>query len=142
MKRNVEVLRPGRCGHLIGFRSIFEFSGLEREAGKAEDVSSRRGAFKEVSITWPFLPLPQFPPSATARMEKPSTHPKIRPESVHDSFASLTPPALTTEQERKTWRKVDLRLMPMLALLYLFSFLDRGTSRVHGFPSRTSYPTT
>lgn len=36
------------------------------------------------------------------------------------------PPTLTSEQEAKLWRKVDLRLMPILALMYLLSFLDRG----------------
>ena len=36
------------------------------------------------------------------------------------------PPALTPEQEKALYRKVDLKLMPILALLYLCSFLDRG----------------
>ena len=36
------------------------------------------------------------------------------------------PPPLTPEQERKLWRKIDLWLMPMLTLMYLCSFLDRG----------------
>lgn len=36
------------------------------------------------------------------------------------------PPTLTPEQEKRLWRKIDVRLMPILALLYLFSFLDRG----------------
>lgn len=36
------------------------------------------------------------------------------------------PPTLTVEEERKLWRKIDIRLMPILALMYLFSFLDRG----------------
>ncbi|KAJ6498889.1 MFS general substrate transporter [Mycena sanguinolenta] len=36
------------------------------------------------------------------------------------------PPTLTVEEERKLWRKIDLRLMPILSLLYLASFLDRG----------------
>jgi hypothetical protein len=36
------------------------------------------------------------------------------------------PPDLTPEQEKKLWRKIDLRLMPILSLMYLFSFLDRG----------------
>ncbi|KAF9558966.1 MFS general substrate transporter [Agrocybe pediades] len=36
------------------------------------------------------------------------------------------PPTLTAEQERKLWRKVDLRLMPILSLMYLLSFMDRG----------------
>ncbi|KAF8199837.1 MFS general substrate transporter [Mycena galopus ATCC 62051] len=36
------------------------------------------------------------------------------------------PPTLTAEEERKLWRKIDLRLMPILSLMYLASFLDRG----------------
>ncbi|RDB15672.1 putative transporter C11D3.18C [Hypsizygus marmoreus] len=41
--------------------------------------------------------------------------------------ASLPPPPnLTPEQEKKLWRKIDARLMPILALLYLLSFIDRG----------------
>ncbi|KAJ7072697.1 MFS general substrate transporter [Mycena amicta] len=36
------------------------------------------------------------------------------------------PPALTEEQERKLYRKLDIRIMPILALMYLLSFLDRG----------------
>ncbi|KAG0692234.1 MFS general substrate transporter [Suillus ampliporus] len=35
-------------------------------------------------------------------------------------------PMLTPEQERRLWRKIDLRLMPILSLMYLLSFLDRG----------------
>lgn len=36
------------------------------------------------------------------------------------------PPTLTVEEENKLWRKIDLRLLPILSLIYLFSFLDRG----------------
>ncbi|KAJ7105402.1 MFS general substrate transporter [Mycena crocata] len=36
------------------------------------------------------------------------------------------PPTLSTEEERKLWRKIDLKLMPILSLMYLLSFLDRG----------------
>ncbi|KAI9449179.1 MFS general substrate transporter [Lactarius psammicola] len=36
------------------------------------------------------------------------------------------PPTLTPEQERALYRKVDLRLMPVVTSMYLFSFLDRG----------------
>ncbi|KAF8835337.1 MFS general substrate transporter [Paxillus ammoniavirescens] len=35
-------------------------------------------------------------------------------------------PALTAAQQTKLWRKIDLRLLPMVALMYLFSFMDRG----------------
>ena len=38
------------------------------------------------------------------------------------------PPQLTPEQERTLYRKVDLWLMPILTLMYLSAFLDRGTS--------------
>jgi hypothetical protein len=36
------------------------------------------------------------------------------------------PPALSLEQEKALYRKIDLRLMPILSLMYLCSFLDRG----------------
>ncbi|KAF7358572.1 hypothetical protein MSAN_01195400 [Mycena sanguinolenta] len=36
------------------------------------------------------------------------------------------PPILSAEEERKLWRKIDLKLMPILTLMYLMSFLDRG----------------
>ena len=35
-------------------------------------------------------------------------------------------PELTPEQERRLWRKIDLRLLPMLGLMYLMPYLDRG----------------
>ncbi|KAF8965756.1 MFS general substrate transporter [Flammula alnicola] len=49
------------------------------------------------------------------------------------------PPTLTEEQERKLWRKIDLRLMPILSLMYLLSFLDRGNignARLQGLQSQ------
>jgi hypothetical protein len=36
------------------------------------------------------------------------------------------PPQLSDVEEKKLWRKVDKRLMPILTLLYLLSFIDRG----------------
>jgi len=45
------------------------------------------------------------------------------------------PPTLTPEQERALYRKVDLRLMPILASMYLLSFLDRGLSPFMCAPS-------
>ena len=38
------------------------------------------------------------------------------------------PPNLTPEQEKRLYRKIDLRLMPILTLMYLCSFLDRSKS--------------
>ena len=48
---------------------------------------------------------------------------------IHDFGGDTTlppPPALTEEEEKRVWRKVDLKLMPILTLMYLASFLDRG----------------
>ncbi|KAI5118654.1 hypothetical protein M0805_002574 [Coniferiporia weirii] len=36
------------------------------------------------------------------------------------------PPVLIAEQEKQLYRKIDYRLMPILSLIYLCSFLDRG----------------
>ena len=36
------------------------------------------------------------------------------------------PPVLTPQEEARLWRKIDLRIMPILTLMYLFSFVDRG----------------
>ena len=36
------------------------------------------------------------------------------------------PPTLTQEEEAALYRKIDWRLMPILTLMYLCSFLDRG----------------
>lgn len=35
-------------------------------------------------------------------------------------------PTLTSEQEKKLWRKVDRRILPILILMYLSSFMDRS----------------
>ena len=85
----------------------------------------------------PLLPLVLFgfPFSMAAKEEKSSTaclehHSKSTPAS----FDSLTPPTLTPEEETKIWRKIDMRLMPILTLLYLFSFLDRGISHHFSAP--------
>jgi hypothetical protein len=36
------------------------------------------------------------------------------------------PPKLSAAEEKKLWRKIDLRLMPILSMMYLMSFMDRG----------------
>lgn len=38
------------------------------------------------------------------------------------------PPTLSAAEAKKLYRKIDLRLMPILTLMYLCSFLDRGPS--------------
>jgi len=36
------------------------------------------------------------------------------------------PPQLSVAEEKKLWRKVDLRLLPILALLFLVCYIDGG----------------
>ena len=54
--------------------------------------------------------------------------------AVKDDFggeSSLPPPPILTEaQERKLYRKIDVRLMLILTLLYLCNSLDRGESHL------------
>lgn len=38
-------------------------------------------------------------------------------------------PVFTSEQSRKTLRKIDYRLVPFLTSLYIISFVDRGNSK-------------
>lgn len=51
-------------------------------------------------------------------------------ETISPTFADLTP-----EQEAKLWRKVDLRLMPILTLMYLYAFSPQHSP----FPILTSW---
>ncbi|KAG2336264.1 hypothetical protein BDR05DRAFT_836487, partial [Suillus weaverae] len=48
-------------------------------------------------------------------------------------------PVLTPEQEKKLWRKIDMRIMPMLSLMYLLAFLDRsniGNAKLEGLETQ------
>jgi hypothetical protein len=45
--------------------------------------------------------------------------------SAHDA-SIIEPSDISPEAERKLIRKLDLQLIPVIVLLYLFSFLDRG----------------
>ena len=44
-------------------------------------------------------------------------------ERVEDSVRSVN---LTPAQEKKIWRRIDLRLVPIITVIYLFAFMDRG----------------
>ncbi|KAI0325815.1 MFS general substrate transporter [Cubamyces sp. BRFM 1775] len=46
-----------------------------------------------------------------------------------------SPPNLTEEEERRIWRKVDMRLLPILTVMYLVGSLDRsniGNAKLQG----------
>lgn len=67
-------------------------------------------------------------------VDKPSPIYLEHPSKIaSDSCGLLTAPTLTLEEEEKAWRKIDIRLIPILALLYFFFSLDRGTA--HQFSS-------
>ncbi|KAF1816253.1 MFS general substrate transporter [Eremomyces bilateralis CBS 781.70] len=62
--------------------------------------------------------------------DKPA-RPQTRSDLVKEIDAMVMAPGVTRESfahldEKKILRKMDMRLIPMLALLYLLSFLDRG----------------
>ncbi|KAI0649702.1 MFS general substrate transporter [Trametes meyenii] len=45
------------------------------------------------------------------------------------------PPILTADEERRLWRKIDLRLIPIATILYLVSYVDRsniGNAKLQG----------
>ena len=74
-------------------------------------------------------------------MEKPSTHQfedaiiekspyradcKHNETSTDAERSSLGPPTFEDVDEAAVLRKMDIRLIPMLSMLYLLAFLDRG----------------
>lgn len=59
--------------------------------------------------------------------EKPDAiHGEDGSKSYNPNFVGGDDVDLNMVDEAKTLRKMDIRLLPMLALLYLLSFLDRG----------------
>ncbi|KAJ6477042.1 MFS general substrate transporter [Mycena sanguinolenta] len=67
-------------------------------------------------------------------LEKTSTQLAVRSSAESDSLTTLT-----AEEERKLGRKIGLRLMPILSLMYLASFLDRsniGNARLQGLETQ------
>ncbi|KAH7407991.1 major facilitator superfamily domain-containing protein [Cadophora sp. MPI-SDFR-AT-0126] len=68
---------------------------------------------------------------------KPGEPPAVHCESVIDpiGFGELGPPQYDAAATRRLLRKLDFRLLPFFALLYLLSFLDRtniGNARLFG----------
>ncbi|OSX57439.1 hypothetical protein POSPLADRAFT_1067855 [Postia placenta MAD-698-R-SB12] len=46
------------------------------------------------------------------------------------------PASLTAEEEKRLWRKVDTRILPILTIMYLCSFLDRGNAKLQGLTTQ------
>ncbi|KAH7882600.1 hypothetical protein F5I97DRAFT_1906519 [Phlebopus sp. FC_14] len=47
-------------------------------------------------------------------------------EETRSGEGYLVSNVLTSDQQQKLWRRIDLRLMPIISLMYLLSFMDRG----------------
>ncbi|KAI0634510.1 MFS general substrate transporter [Trametes polyzona] len=50
----------------------------------------------------------------------------VTPSCETDSDGLPPPPLLSPEEERRLWRKIDMRLIPIATVLYLVSYVDRG----------------
>ncbi|KAI9068183.1 MFS general substrate transporter [Trametes sanguinea] len=58
----------------------------------------------------------------------------VSSDGLHHA-AILTPPVLTPEEEKRLWRKIDMRLIPIAVALYLFNNLDKaniGNAKLEG----------
>ncbi|KAF8125325.1 MFS general substrate transporter [Boletus edulis] len=65
--------------------------------------------------------------SATpARDAKKGTDLSKHDEQSYGAEVTVCPIKLTAAQERRIWRRIDLRLMPIITIIYLLSFMDRG----------------
>ena len=55
-----------------------------------------------------------------------STRADVTEKKVYTSQHTGPPVPLSTEEEKRIYRKIDLRLIPVMTLLQLLSFMDRG----------------
>ncbi|KAF9233955.1 MFS general substrate transporter [Melanogaster broomeanus] len=53
-------------------------------------------------------------------------------DSIEGKPNCTVAPTLTAEQETKLWRKIDLRVVPIISVMYLFAFTDRGFAAING----------
>ena len=81
------------------------------DAGRKSDVSKRSYDAQEVPVALTETTLPDFKEFDSAEASK-----------------LLPPLTLSAEDEKKLYRRIDLRIMPILTLMYVCSFLDRGPS--------------
>lgn len=68
------------------------------------------------------LPMEAPDPSHTGRNYSSS----IESDNTMQKTSLPSPPLLSPEETKRLYRKVDVRLIPILALMYLFSGVDRG----------------
>jgi len=56
----------------------------------------------------------------------PETNDQPPPYYVESKPQDLPNVILGLEEERKLWQKIDIRLLPIISFMYLWSFMDRG----------------
>jgi hypothetical protein len=72
------------------------------------------------------IPPPRYEGEVITSSEKHGTAAEIAIGKHHDPNWDGEGVDFSNVDEKKVLRKMDMRLLPMLALLYLLSFLDRG----------------
>lgn len=66
------------------------------------------------------------PPSSSESIKEKCPDVQLVETSSRKDEVLWTPPALTPDEEAKLWRKVDWHILPILTIMYLCSYLDRG----------------
>ncbi|KAI6041667.1 MFS nicotinic acid transporter Tna1 [Pisolithus marmoratus] len=117
-------LSPVRCGRKI-FQARFICAPFFVPWRRVEKVfSERQGHFQEAKQEAKLCPSSTMPSSLSDT--------SIRQNGVAfcpTGVSNAQDPAkvnLSPERERKLWRKIDFRLLPMISFMYLFSSVDRG----------------
>ncbi|KAI0760249.1 MFS general substrate transporter [Fomes fomentarius] len=70
-------------------------------------------------------------------LEPEATSESYRDPGTSTSLSSSSARGSTLEEEKRLVRKLDLRIMPMICIIYLFAYLDRtnlGNARLQGLP--------
>ena len=103
-----------RCSYVQGLRRVFLSTALlddrRQDLNMAANDSDARSASLEKT-------------GVELMVEEAS----MKPDVAYGGEDELPPPPdLSEAQIKALYRKIDLRLMPILTLMYLCSFLDRG----------------
>lgn len=74
----------------------------------------------------PFMSTPPSPVVSTRKLDV--IHSEIKDVALQ---SIPPPPELSAVHQRRIWRKIDIRLLPILTLMYLCAYLDRGKRISH-----------
>ncbi|KAF9233959.1 major facilitator superfamily domain-containing protein [Melanogaster broomeanus] len=57
-------------------------------------------------------------------------------KTVAEQVEHPVPITVTPQQETKIWRKIDWRVIPIIAVMYLFALTDRGNAKIEGMTTQ------